>query len=161
MHADIASNLHFHYMPSTGTIQMWWQGRHVKRYDISAGSRQFFKVGAYFIKAEYAHSHTRTQCHSEVFVYGKLEQRDQQFFPKLLACSSMGAEEVQWVMYPWYNLKPVTSELSVLYKYCQAKVQRLCDKYGIRDVAPYVNINWFIHKGKPLIVDCGCAGDSW
>ena len=159
MHADVASGFHFNYMATTGTIQLWVHGRRVKRHVVPAGSRQFFKVGAYFIKAEYAYPEMTTQSKDEAFLYGKLDLCDKQFFPKLLACSDMGDDMVQWVMYPWYDLKPYWDEESELFKHCSAKVHRLCDKYGIGDVAPYVNINWFIHKSKPLIVDCGCAGD--
>ena len=159
MHADVVSGLHFNYMATTGTIQLWVNGRRMKRYDPKQGSRQFFKVGSYFIKAEYSYPTCTTQCKDEAFLYGKLDLCDKQFFPKLLACSDMEDETVQWVMYPWYDLKPYWDEESELFKRCSEKVYRLCDKYGIGDVAPYVNINWFIHKSRPLIVDCGCAGD--
>ena len=159
MHADVVSGLHFNYMSTTGTVQLWVHGRRVKRYVPQYGSRQFFKVGSYFIKAEYAYPRMETQSKDEAFLYGKLDQCDRQFFPKLLACSDMGEDMVQWVMYPWYDLTSYWDEESELFKRCSRKVHRLCDKYDIGDVAPYVNINWFIHKGKPLIVDCGCTGD--
>ena len=159
MHTDVVNGLHFNYMSTTDTIQLWVHGRRVKRYDPEQGSRRFFKVGSYFIKAEYAYPRANTQCKDEAFLYGKLDLCDKQFFPKLLACSDMGEDMVQWVMYPWYNLTPHWDAESELFKRCSAKVHRLCDKYGIGDVAPYVNINWFIHKSRPLIVDCGCAGD--
>jgi len=155
MHSEIVEGLHFHHMEKTGTISMWYNGRRVSRYkNIVQGSRQFFKLGSYFIKTEYLYDGWIGQCKDEVYTHGLLDACDKQFFTKLLACSDMANEGIQWTMFPWYNLKPCSTS-TFLYDQCRSKVDRLCYKYGISDVAPYVNINWFIHKGKPLIVDCG------
>lgn len=159
MHADIAEGLVFHYMEQTGTISMWSNGLRVARCKgLAGGSRQFFKLGAYFIKAEYLHLGYVGQCKDEVFVHGMLDNCDKQYFTRLLACSEMTDEGIQWTMFPWYKLSPCITNTH-LYASCHDKVARLCDKYSIHDVLPYVNINWFIHKGKPLIVDCGITGD--
>lgn len=158
MHTKVAEGLHFHYMEHTGNVQMWHNGRQVKPMEMAGGgSRTFFKVGAYFVKAEYAHKGYETQCKDEAFVWPKIQNQDRQFFTRLLACSDMTDDTVHWTMYPWYNLR-MHDDHGFLYEACQNKVDRLCDKYDIDDVAPFINVNWFIHKGKPLIVDCGCAG---
>ena len=155
MHSDVASKLHFHYMETTGTIGLWYDGKRIARCkEITQGSRQFFKVGNYFVKAEYLYENWVGQCGDEIYIHGKILPKDKQYFTRLLACSDVTNVGIQWTMFHWYNLskKQPSAEL---YDACRSQVDRLCDKYGINDVAPYFGVNWFIHNSKPLIVDCG------
>jgi hypothetical protein len=153
MHASVvAEGLHFHYMQHTGNLSMWFHGKHVPRYKTTEGSRQFFKLGSYFIKAEYLHEEWVGQCADEVQVANRIDKRDQKYFTELLDYDVEAQPGVRWTMFPWYNLRK--HERSNYEPY-RNKVQRLCERYGIFDVVPYFNINWFIHNGKPLIVDCG------
>jgi hypothetical protein len=157
MHTTVAEGLVFHYMENTGTISLWSNGKRVRRYNLrnsnGGGSRQFFKVGSYFVKAEYIDEDSFGQCSEEADVAREINPKDQKYFSKLLFCSDFVPESVRWTMFPWYNLRACSDPN--LIQSGIAIVRRLCDKYDIADVVPNVNINWFIHNGRPLIVDCG------
>lgn len=155
MLAEVARKLHFHYMESTGTIGLWCAGRRIARYKPDRdGSRQFFRVGKYFIKAEYVFEGFSGQCADEIYTHGQLRQSDKQYFIPLLACSDVAGEGIRWTLFPWYNLTLANRDTR-LYDACYKHVSMLCERYSIDDVKPYFNLNWFIHKSKPLIVDCG------
>lgn len=160
MYTHITEKFTFHYMEKTDTISMWFNGRRIARCkDVNDGCRQFFRLGNYFIKAEYLCIGWMGQCKDEVFAYGRLDNCDKQYFTRLLACSDMD-DCLRWTMFPWYNLKACDTSTQ-LFQICRNKVERLCNKYGIQDVLPYANHNWFIHKGKPLIVDCGITDGGY
>jgi hypothetical protein len=160
MYTSVVEGLAFHYMPSTDTIGMWYNGKRIPRLTkLNGGSRQFFKLGAYFIKAEYAYSKNEGQCKSESYMAGRIIDRDKKFFTPMLACDVDEPEGVRWTMFPWVKLLACDTSTD-LYKACRTNVDRLCGRYGINDVAPYVNTNWFIHNSRPLIVDCGITDEG-
>ena len=158
MYAEITDRFHFQYMQATGTISMWSNGNVVQPYKVPGdyGSRQFFKLGGYYIKAEYVYEERTGQCKDEVYTLSKLDLCDKQFFTRVLACDVEAEEGIHWTMFHWVKLNKCRTN-GYLYEACYNKVDRLCDKYGISDVLRWVNINWFIVKGKPLIVDCGIS----
>lgn len=159
MHTKIAEGLVFHYMRHTDTIGMWYNGTRIPRIKENklacSGSRQFFRVGPYFIKAEEANPYS--QCANEAWKAGKIRPKDQQYFAELLACSDFGADEpVHWTMFPFYKLRRCTN--SEIIQVCRKQVKRLCYKYNIYDVVSGCNINWFVRNGRPFIVDYGVDG---
>ena len=157
---EVVSDMHFQYMGQTGTVSLWYKGLQVPRYRaVPSGSRQFFRLGEYFIKAEYVFKDYSGQCADEIYIQKKISPPDKKYFTKLLACSDVVSEGIQWTMFPWYNLTPASHNSNV-FEVCYKQVVSLCRRYQIYDVAYAFNTNWYIHNGRPLIVDCGIGGQS-
>lgn len=156
---EVVSGIHFHYMGKTGTVGLWYKGLQVPRLSFVDGSRQFFRVGSYFIKAEYVFEGYSGQCANEIYIQNRIRPQDKKYFTKLLACSDIVSEGIQWTMFPWYNLRPTSCD-SKIFAVCYKQVISLCERYQIYDVEDAFNHNWFVHNGRPLIVDCGIGGHN-
>lgn len=96
-----------------------------------------------------------SQSSCELDVYQIIEDEDRKYFPEIVAGRQATDTEIGFVMEPLYEF--VTPSLESV-----AIVERLCEKYGLEDVATdlewdeyeILGINWGeTYEGHPIIYD--------
>lgn len=120
------------------------------------GVRQHFNIqDMFFIKTENMLYSNYTQCKIESKCLKKIKPEDRKFFSKLLAHSDF-TTDIHWTVFKFMQLVEVDRiKKEKLIELLQKKVKVLCRTYKIDDVENSVNMNWFVHRDRPLIVDVG------
>jgi len=97
------------------------------------------------------------QCPDELMVWNELRKEHKRYFVPIMHGNSGMDGSPPFIISPWVpNLTVVGSTVSYDCPIgpMQAIVEEIANSYGLRDLT--FDKNWYIHNGRPLIVDYGC-----
>lgn len=89
------------------------------------------------------------QCEHEMEIWSNLEREDKRYFVPLM-CGEVKEDEPPWIVCPLVPNLRINDYASWIDR---ELVDNLVDKYQLDDMR--FNANWFMHNGRPLIVDYG------
>ena len=112
-------------------------------YHFSIGSKRFL------LKAD---EHPDfVQCEHEMEIWNSLEREDKRYFVPLM-CGEVKEDEPPWIVCPLVPNLRINDDDSWGDR---ELVDNLVKKYHLTDMR--FNSNWFMHNGRPLIVDYGLS----
>jgi len=162
LHSLIADNVYLGWREEYNrwVFTPYWQGEPMKDFvpdTYYCRALYTFYVGSrrYLMKID--KSPAFIQCPNELTVYSALLKEHKRYFVPIMHGNNGVDGSPPFIISPWVpNL--VTVGATVTYDcplaYQQAIINDISHNYRLRDLR--FNKNWYIHNGRPLIVDYGC-----
>ena len=162
LNAHIAANVYLEFEEDEGywSTTPYWCGEPMKDFypDTSyCRALYMFDIGSrrYLMKID--RSPAFLQCPDELELWGSLEKRHKRYFVPIMHGNDGRDGSPPYVISPWvpnlttrgmgYDCPNELAEHGEL-------VDDLAEHYNRRDLT--FNKNWYLHNGRPLIVDYGC-----